>query len=99
MTSLNHYAFGCVDDWMFRKISGIDMAAPGFKEIVIAPEPDNAFTSVKRTYISEYGEIAVRWSMDEGKFKLKVKNPLQHDCRCKDAGWQIIQGRKRNVSV
>ena len=75
MTSLNHYAFGCVDDWMFRKISGIDMAAPGFKEIVIAPEPDNAFTSVKRTYISEYGEIAVRWSMDEGKFKLKVKIP------------------------
>lgn len=51
------------------------MAAPGFKEIVIAPELDNAFTSVKRTYISEYGEIAVRWSMDEGKFKLKVKIP------------------------
>ena len=75
MTSLNHYAFGCVDDWMFRKISGIDMAAPGFKKIVIAPEPDNAFTSVKRTYVSEYGEIAVRWSMEEGRFKLKVKIP------------------------
>lgn len=75
MTSLNHYAFGCVDDWMFRKISGIDMAAPGFKKIVIAPEPDNAFTSAKRTYMSEYGEIAVGWSMDKGKFKLKVKIP------------------------
>ena len=25
--------------------------------------------------MSEYGEIAVRWSMEEGRFKLKVKIP------------------------
>ena len=75
MTSLNHYAFGCVDDWMFRKISGIDMAASGFKKIVIAPEPNNAFTSAKRTYMSEYGKAGAEWSMEEGKFKLKVEIP------------------------
>ena len=75
MTSLNHYAFGCVDDWMFRKISGIDMAASGFKKIVIAPEPNNAFTSAKRTYMSEYGKVGAEWSMEEGKFKLKVEIP------------------------
>lgn len=65
MTSLNHYAFGCVDDWMFRKISGIDMAASGFKKIVIAPETNNAFTSAKRTYMSEYGKVGAEWSMEE----------------------------------
>ena len=75
MTSLNHYAFGCVDDWMFRKISGIDMAASGFKKIVIAPEPNNAFTSAKRTFMSEYGKVGAEWSMEEGKFKLKVEIP------------------------
>ena len=35
--SLNHYAFGCVDDWMFRSITGIDSIGPGFKRIRIAP--------------------------------------------------------------
>ena len=25
-TSLNHYAFGCVDDWMFRYMTGIEVA-------------------------------------------------------------------------
>nr|WP_207722491.1 alpha-L-rhamnosidase C-terminal domain-containing protein [Roseburia lenta] len=75
MTSLNHYAFGCVDDWMFRKISGIDMAAPGFKKIVIAPETDEAFTSAKRTYMSEYGKVRTEWSVEEGKFELKVEIP------------------------
>ena len=38
------------------------MAASGFKKIVIAPEPNNAFTSAE-------------WSMEEGKFKLKVEIP------------------------
>lgn len=75
MTSLNHYAFGCVDDWMFRKIVGIDMAAPGFKKIVIAPELSEAFTGAKRTYMSEYGQIAVEWSRADGSFCMKVEIP------------------------
>ena len=51
------------------------MAASGFKKIVIAPEPNNAFTSAKRTYMSEYGKVGAEWSMEEGKFKLKVELP------------------------
>ena len=75
MKTLCKKSFGCVDDWMFRKISGIDMSAPGFKKIVIAPEPDNAFTSAERTYMSEYGKVGTAWSKNEGKFKMKVEIP------------------------
>lgn len=75
MTSLNHYAFGCVDDWMFRKISGIQPAAPGFKEIVIAPELNDAFTNAKRAYMSEYGKIATAWDLKDGKFHIEVDIP------------------------
>ena len=75
MTSLNHYAFGCVDDWMFRKISGIQPAAPGFKEIVIAPELNDAFTNAKRAYMSEYGKIATAWDLKDGKFQIEVDIP------------------------
>ena len=74
-TSLNHYAFGCVDDWMFRKISGIGMAAPGFKKIVIAPEPGGGFTGAKRSYMSEYGRIVAQWRVEAGRFSLEVEIP------------------------
>lgn len=42
---------------------------------MIAPETNNAFTSAKRTYMSEYGKVGAEWSMEEGKFKLKVEIP------------------------
>ena len=31
MNSLNHYAYGSIADWMFRKISGISQLEPGYK--------------------------------------------------------------------
>lgn len=30
----------------------------------------------KRTYMSEYGKVGAEWSMEEGKFKLKVEIPV-----------------------
>lgn len=74
-TSLNHYAFGCVDEWMFRKLCGIDKAAPGFKKIVIAPEYTKEFSHAERTYISEYGRIAVKWYTTDGQFQIDVEIP------------------------
>src|SRR5580658_826775 len=35
MNSYNHYAFGSVIAWVYRYVVGIDMAAPGFHDIVI----------------------------------------------------------------
>lgn len=70
-TSFDHYAFGCVDDWLFRRIGGIDSKGIGFSEIVIAPATDMGFSWCKRTFISEAGEISVDWTKDE----LKVRIP------------------------
>lgn len=73
--SLNHYAFGCVDDWMFRNINGIDFLEPGFKKIRIAPQMDKRIEWAERTYESEYGSIASRWEKKDGKLVLKVEIP------------------------
>ena len=73
--SLNHYAFGCIDDWIFRTFTGIDKTKPGFKEIRIAPDPDESLTFAKRSFESEYGTIISEWVKDEGQFKLHVKIP------------------------
>ena len=39
MTSFNHYALGSVADWMHQVIGGIAPAAPGYRELRIAPVP------------------------------------------------------------
>ena len=73
--SLNHYAFGCVDDWMFRTFSGIVPTKPGFKEFRIAPKPDRSLTFAKRTYECEHGTIVSSWEKKDGRFSLHVTIP------------------------
>lgn len=60
--SFDHYAFGCVDDWICRHIAGIDGAAPGFGHVRIAPDPDRRLHSCVRSFESEAGKILVDWS-------------------------------------
>ena len=73
--SLNHYAFGCVDDWMFRTFNGIDKTLPGFKHITIAPKPDDSLTWAKRSFESEHGTIVSEWKKENGSFSLRVEIP------------------------
>ena len=40
--SFNHYAFGCVDDWIFRNVAGIDTDTPGYTHLIFAPKPDES---------------------------------------------------------
>ena len=73
--SLNHYASGCVDDWMFRYINGIRSKAPGYKKIHIEPVMDERVTWAKRTYKSEYGRISTEWKVEKGMFTMTVEIP------------------------
>ena len=73
--SLNHYAFGCVDDWMFRNITGIVPTAPGYQSFRIAPVMDSRITSASRSYETEYGTICVNWVRGEDGFRMTVEVP------------------------
>lgn len=69
--SFDHYAFGVVDEWICRKICGIDTDTLGSDHILICPDTDYGFTKAERTFVSEAGEISVKWD----KEKLEVKIP------------------------
>lgn len=73
--SLNHYAFGCVDDWMFRNINGIVPTEPGYRTFRIEPKMDERITSASRTFESEYGTIRSDWKIENGLFTLSVSIP------------------------
>ena len=64
IVSYQHYAFGCVDDWICRHLAGIDMATPGGSSWIIAPEPDDMVPVFQRTYESEAGTLVVSRDRD-----------------------------------
>lgn len=77
--SFNHYAFGCVADWMFRNIGGIDTDGAGFKHLIIAPKPDGKLTSVRRSFETSQGTAVCDWTIqprEDGEvFMLHVSVP------------------------
>ena len=63
MNSFNHYAYGCVCQWIWETVAGIaaDPAAPGFKHIVMAPVPDKRLGRLDAEYASAAGLIKSAW--------------------------------------
>lgn len=75
-SSYNHYAFGCVADWMMRKLAGIRSMAPGFSQLEIAPLFDCGLDQVEASYESVRGLIHVKWEKAEnGEITITVQIP------------------------
>lgn len=70
MNSFNHYAYGCVCEWMWETMAGIatDTSAPGFSRIVMKPVPDKRLGFVKAEYASAAGMIKSHWRFDGDKW-------------------------------
>ena len=63
MNSFNHYAYGCVCQWLWQTAAGIqsDPAQAGFKHIILAPVPDKRLGSINAEYRSAAGLIRSEW--------------------------------------
>lgn len=70
MNSFNHYAYGCVGEWMWETMAGIasDSSAPGFRRIVMKPVPDRRLGFVKAEYSSTSGVVKSHWKYEGDKW-------------------------------
>ncbi len=75
MNSFNHYAYGAVGEWMYSVIAGIDALKPGFKQILIRPQPGGGLTWAKGMLESPYGVISTNWTLEDGIFELEAVIP------------------------
>ena len=66
MNSFNHYAYGCVCEWIWETVAGIaaDPATPGFKHIIMKPIPDKRLGHVTAKYRSAAGLIKSAWKYE-----------------------------------
>jgi len=74
--SQNHPMFGSVDEWFYRSLLGINGAAPGFRKIIIKPQPAGDLTWAKGSYTSVSGIISSAWKIENDTFNLEVSIPV-----------------------
>jgi alpha-L-rhamnosidase len=70
MNSFNHYAYGCVCEWIWETAAGIaaDPTAPGFKHIIMKPVPDKRLGHLTAEYNSAAGLIKSAWKYEGDKW-------------------------------
>jgi alpha-L-rhamnosidase len=75
MTSFNHYALGAVADWLHRVLAGLAPAAPGYRELLIAPTPLPGFDSAEAEHLTPYGRARSAWRLVEGELVVEATVP------------------------
>jgi alpha-L-rhamnosidase len=77
MNSFNHYAYGAVGAWMYAVIGGIDLDLdkPGYKHIIMRPQPGGGLTYARTELRSMYGAIRSAWTRENGKFEWSITIP------------------------
>ena len=77
MNSFNHYAYGCVAEWIWETVAGIasDPAEPGFKHIIMRPVPDKRLGHIEAEYHSAAGIIKSAWRYDGDRWRWEFTIP------------------------
>ena len=75
MNSFNHYAYGAIGDWMYRVMAGLDADEPGYKSLLIKPNPGGGFTQASATLQTLYGPAASRWQREENTLTMEIEIP------------------------
>lgn len=73
--SFNHYAFGCVDDWMYRRLGGLQATTPGFRRSRIEPAFTSGLDDVSATIETPYGALQCEWHRRGDQVEVEVHVP------------------------
>jgi alpha-L-rhamnosidase len=61
MNSFNHYWLGCVGEWIFTRLAGVDTIGAGWKTIYLNPYFTKKLTHVDFGYDSIRGRVESHW--------------------------------------
>lgn len=77
MNSLNHYSYGSVIEFLYAYSAGLRPQKSGFKEVMIAPQPDGRLRWTECTYLSPDGKYVVNWKLtDNGDVEIHIEIPF-----------------------
>jgi alpha-L-rhamnosidase len=106
--SRNHFALGAVCGFLFRRVAGIDAAAPGFETIRVRPALDPRVTTGGGDYDSVVGRISTNWTQaPDRRFTLEatipansranIHLPVRQGSRISEGGKEIARRNEMRV--
>jgi alpha-L-rhamnosidase len=77
-SSLNHHMFSDISAWFYKGLAGInpDTREPGFKHILLKPNPVEGLGWVNASHESAYGMIVCNWKVEKDEFSIHVEVPV-----------------------
>jgi alpha-L-rhamnosidase len=96
--SLNHYAFGCVDDWLYRRVAGIRPTSPGYATATVEPDFAIGVDEVEAHVGTPYGRLAVAWRRNGDAFDLRVTVPYGVNVILSTSEGEVSLAAGENVS-
>ncbi|MGN1004718.1 MAG: family 78 glycoside hydrolase catalytic domain [Oscillospiraceae bacterium] len=94
-SSYNHYAYGCVGDWIYRNIGGIRAGEPGYRHIVFAPDLDCGLSSAQTSHMTPFGRTACSWrrTADECSVELEIPVGATGEFRAGETVTRLASGK------
>ncbi|MFI7639772.1 family 78 glycoside hydrolase catalytic domain [Nonomuraea sp. NPDC049400] len=89
MSSLNHYALGAVTDWLHKTVGGLTPLEPGYRKVLIAPQPGGGLTNAALTHWTVHGDIRISWRVEGRQVRLEVSVPVEATVRLPYTGETI----------
>lgn len=82
MNSFNHYAYGCILDWMVQDLAGLkcDEENPGYKHFTISPNLPDSWEYIDCDYNSIYGKIKIHIARENDILNIKLTIPENTVC-------------------
>lgn len=79
--SMNHYAYGAVAEFFFKRICGLEPLEGGYRRFQVKPVPGGGLTWARCSQKTPYGKILVHWEiLPEERFVLTVSVPVSTIC-------------------
>ena len=78
--SMNHYAYGAVGDFLYRRVAGLESVEGGYKRFRVRPVPGGGLTWAKAETKTPYGEAGCEWRIENDVFTLNVTVPDGTTC-------------------
>lgn len=80
MVSFNHFSYGSVGDWLYRRVAGIEVMEAGYKTFRIKPMVGGGLTYARGSIDTGYGKIISSWKKQDGVFTIDVTVPVNTTC-------------------
>ena len=102
MNSFNHYAYGAVGEWMYRTMAGVSSLEPGYRKVLVAPEPGDGIDHVTFGVQTRYGKVRSAWKKVSGGLELEVSVPANATGEVRvpaPSRWAVTEGGRAAESA